>query len=104
VGPVLACAIRRTLSFIMSELLLVVAETFVMRGEVVISRPRAPIDRLTAPRFVVRLRRPDGTERVAEAILADARVAEPERTAWFLRLPGLTVDEVPIGTEVWSEP
>jgi hypothetical protein len=87
-----------------ADRLLVVEETFALSGGAVIARPRAPMDRVRSLRLVVRLRRPDGSERVTEALLADARVAPPECTAWFVRLPGVTVDEVPPGTEVWSEP
>ena len=84
--------------------LVVVEEAFAVRGNAVQIAPRIVLVG-EAPRapFAVRLRLPDGTERVATAALDVAHVRGPGGAFAMVRLPGLLPGDVPAGTEVWRE-
>lgn len=85
-----------------NELLVVVEEAFAVRGSAVQVTPRITVRADDAPRgtFAVRLRLPDGTERDATATLDVAHVRGPHGAFAMVRLPGLTPDDVPPGTQI----
>lgn len=88
----------------MSDKLLVVEDAFVARGAGVLVMPRFTFEgarAATAP-MKVRLVRPDGSsiEATATVDVAHMRGALPP---WAMyRLHGVSVAEVPAGTEIWS--
>jgi len=80
--------------------LIVVDEAFVARGRGVLLSPRFTADgRHGALR--VRLRRPDGGEREARAEIEVSHTRGALPPYAMLRLPDLTVADVPSGTEIW---
>jgi hypothetical protein len=82
--------------------LLVVAEAFVTRGPGVVVMPRITVE---GPREKTRVRlvRPDGSERVVEATFDLAHMRGPSGQFAMYRLHGVSIDDVPTGTEIWSE-
>ncbi len=84
-------------------LLVKVEEVFVARGRGVLVEPRfAPAAIVTGP-FAVTLRLPDGTERTTSASMETSHMRGALVPWAMLRLPELSVDDVPAGTEVWTE-
>lgn len=83
-------------------LLLVVTEAFTTRGPGVVVMPRITVD---GPREKTRVRlvTPDGKERVVLASLDLAHMRGPSGQFAMYRLHDTTVDDVPAGTEIWSE-
>ncbi|MCA9590401.1 MAG: hypothetical protein KC657_34095 [Myxococcales bacterium] len=82
--------------------LLVVEDAFVGRGAGVLLMPRiTAADAPAAATFAVRLRAPDGSERQVSAALEVAHMRGPLPPYAMVRLPTLSVDDVPPGTEVW---
>ena len=85
-------------------LLLKVEERFQIRGRGVVLEPGLPVEFGAPQRLSVRLVRPDGTERTTQAVVEYALASGPNltRREWCaLVLPGLTKEDVPIGTEVF---
>jgi hypothetical protein len=82
--------------------LVVVEEAFPVRGGAVQLTPRITVQN-DAPRapFPVRLRLPDGRERTAMAALDVAHMRGQHGAFAMVRLLGLTIADVPPGTEVW---
>jgi len=83
--------------------LLIVDEAFVTRGRGVLLSPRFTADGRQGP-LRVRLRRPDGQEREARAEVEVSHTRGTLPPYAMLRLPELTVEDVPSGTEVWVVP
>ena len=81
--------------------LVVVEEVFAARGAGVVVSPRITVHAAAGGAFPVRLRLPDGTERAATATLDVAHIRGPNGAFAMVRLHGVTIDEVPAGTEVW---
>lgn len=87
----------------MSERLLVVTDAFTTRGPGVVVMPRITVEGPSTP-GQIRLRRPDGTERVVRATLDLAHMRGPGGQFAMYRLHDVTPDDVPVGTELWSDP
>jgi hypothetical protein len=82
--------------------LLVVEDAFVGRGAGVLLMPRiTSADAPATGTFAVRLRAPDGSEREASAALEVAHMRGRLPPYALVRLPTLSVGDVPPGTEVW---
>ena len=85
----------------MSELLLVVEESFASRRAALVL-PRFEL-RAGAPLKVeVRLRLPDGTDRRATATIDVAHVRGDRPPFAMYRFPGTPAEDIPPGTEIWS--
>jgi hypothetical protein len=82
--------------------LLVVDDAFTARGPGVLITPRITADQAPgeAP-FTVRLVLPNGSSREVEATLDIAHMRGALSPWAMVRLYGVTVEEVPAGTEVW---
>ena len=65
--------------------------------------PRITVESKIHPPFDVRLRLPDGTERVVRAQLETSHIRGPENVFALVRLPELAPEDVPVGTEVWRD-
>ncbi len=85
----------------MADRIVVVEEAFVARGRGVLVAPRFTAEAARAGRFPVRLRLPDGTERDASGELEVSHVRGALAPWAMLRLPELSVDDVPAGTEIF---
>lgn len=85
-----------------SARIVTVEEAFVARGRGVLVAPRFTAEAPRAGRFPVRLRFPEGTERVSVGELEIAHVRGALAPYAMLRLPELSVEDVPAGTEVWT--
>jgi hypothetical protein len=85
------------------QLLLVVTGAFAVRGNAVELLPALGSDKLPTSPFEATLRFPNGGERRATAtsVMAHVRGTLPPKA--MLRLNDVAEDEVPVGTEVWSE-
>ena len=84
---------------------IVVEEAFVARGPGVLVMPRFVVKAPARGVFEVRLRTPDGGERSAKASMETMHVSGPTGTFAMLRLPELSPQEVPAGTEIgWDQP
>jgi hypothetical protein len=86
-----------------SERLLVVTDAFAGRGSGILVMPRITVPGPSAP-IQVRLRRPDGSERVVTASFDLAHMRGPNGQFAMYRLHDVGVDDVPNGTELWSDP
>ena len=86
----------------MTERLLVVEECFLAAAGKVMVTPRLKVARATREPFAVRLRLPSGEERAATAALDFAHIQGPLPPFAMMRLIGVTPDDVPAGTEIWS--
>ena len=53
--------------------------------------------------FSARLKLPDGTERVAQALLETSHMRGQNGVFAMIRLPELAPEDVPVGTEVWRD-
>lgn len=84
--------------------LLTVQETFLIEGRGVVVTPGIPVDSysgsLSCP---VTLRTPDGRERTVGATFDIPRVSPGPSNFYLCLLTGLTTDDVPIGTEIWTD-
>ncbi len=86
----------------MSKRLLVVEEAFVATGRGVLVLPRFTATESFAPRFPVRLRFADGTEREVSASV-DVAHSRGTLAPWAMyRLFDVTPEDLPSGTELWS--
>jgi hypothetical protein len=81
--------------------LVVVEEVFAARGAGIVVSPRITVHAPASGAFAVRLRLADGTERAATATLDVAHVRGPHGAFAMVRLHGVTVEQVPVGTEIW---
>lgn len=90
----------------MSEKLLVVEDCFVARGPGVLVMPRFSLEgaRSAGEPRTVRLVRPDGSTIDAKATVDVAHMRGALAPWAMYRLHGVAVDDVPIGTEIWSSP
>lgn len=88
----------------MAERLLIVEDAFVARGPGVLVMPRfTEAGPPSGPRKL-RLVRPDGSSVTVEATV-DVAHMRGKLAPWSMyRLHGVTVEEVPAGTELWSDP
>lgn len=88
----------------MTERLLVVEEAFVARGKGVLLMPRFTMTSPSPPKgaIPVRLRLPDGTEKTTTALVEVAHMRGALAPYAMYRLPELSADDVPPGTELWS--
>ena len=87
----------------MKKKLLVVEDAFTARGPGVLVTPRVVAEDGVPASLEVRLRAPDGAERVAKATFDVAHVRGPLAPFAMLRLHGVSVADVPAGTEIWTE-
>ena len=87
----------------MAERLLVVVDAFAARGGGVDVLPAVPSDRLPALTFAVTLRGSDGAERPAQAVAVLSHVRGRLPPLARVRVEGVSLAEVPPGTEIWSE-
>jgi hypothetical protein len=85
----------------MAEKLVVVEEAFVTRGAGAVVLPKITLTRPVAP-TPVRLRLPDGSERAATATFDVAHIRGPLAPFAMVRLLDCAVEDVPVGTEVWT--
>ncbi len=87
----------------MAERLLVVEEAFVARGKGVLLMPRFTTTSPPKGAIRVRLRLPDGAEKKTSALVEVAHMRGALAPYAMYRLPDLAPDEVPAGTELWSD-
>jgi len=83
------------------ERLLVVEEAFADGSRGVTLAPRITVHRDYPGSFLVRLRPPGGPEREAKGSLQVAHIRGPSGAFAIVRISGLSVADVPPGTEVW---
>jgi hypothetical protein len=81
---------------------LTVEEAFVARGAGVLVTPRITAEEPARGRFPIELRLPDGATREVQAELDVAHMRGPLPPFAMIRLHGITVEEVPVGTELWT--
>jgi hypothetical protein len=81
--------------------LVVVTEVFPARGGGLTLFPRITIQAPVKGSFPVRLRLPDGTERLATATLDAAHIRGPLGAFALVRILDVAEGDVPPGTEVW---
>jgi hypothetical protein len=81
--------------------LVVVVEAFAGRGSGVLVAPRITVADPPRGTFPVRLRLPDGSERMTIASFDAAHIRGPGGAFAMVRLPELAVGDVPAGTEIW---
>ncbi|MBX3187706.1 MAG: hypothetical protein KF819_11850 [Labilithrix sp.] len=86
----------------MSARLLVVEDAFVAKGPGVLVMPRFSADVVKKGPFSVRLRFPGGAEREVTAEMDVAHMRGPLPPYAMYRLHGVTPEEIPAGTEIWS--
>jgi translation elongation factor EF-Tu-like GTPase len=102
----LALIVERAIFELMSTLLFTVVDTFQIekRGLVVAADVKRDQTSLRAG-DAIELRRPDGSSAITRVVGIERAIPyDPERTLAIL-LPGdITKEDVPIGTQVWSEP
>lgn len=87
----------------LAERLLVVSGAFAVRGNAVELLPAVSSDLLPSSPFEVILRLPTGVERqvAGTAVVAHMRGSLPPKA--MVRLLDVTEEDVPLGTEVWTE-
>lgn len=86
------------------ERLLVVEDAFAARSGGVHVLPKITVARASRAPFAITLRTPDGAERAAIASLEVMHVRGPLPPFGMLRLHDLAANDVPLGSEIWSEP
>lgn len=86
----------------MVERLLRVEDAFVAKGPGVVVMPRFTTASAPKGKFAVELRFADGTSREVTAEVDVAHMRGPLPPFAMYRLHGVTPEEVPAGTEVWS--
>jgi hypothetical protein len=86
----------------MVERLLAVEEAFVAKGPGVLVMPRFTTATPPRGKFAVQLRFADGTTRDTTAEVEVAHMRGPLPPFAMYRLHGLTPEDVPAGTEIWS--
>ena len=88
----------------MGERLLSVEDAFVAKGAGVVVMPRFTTATPPRGKFTVQLRFADGTSRDVTAEVDVAHMRGPLPPFAMYRLHGVTAEEVPAGTEIWSVP
>jgi hypothetical protein len=83
--------------------LLVVTDSFVARGPGVLVMPRIVVTSAPPAKLRLRLRTPDGAERVVDASIDLAHMRGPQGQYGMYRLHGITPNEAPAGTEIFAE-
>lgn len=86
----------------MSERLLSVEDAFVAKGHGVMVMPRFTAASPPRGKFAVELHLPDGTRREVQAEVEVAHMRGPLPPFAMYRLHGVTPEDVPAGTEIWS--
>jgi hypothetical protein len=87
----------------MPRRLLTVVDSFAIRGRGLIVAPWLAESEARRERFAVELRRPDGSHARCEAFAQIPFLSLPALVLQVhLALFGVTKDDVPIGTEVWT--
>jgi hypothetical protein len=86
----------------MTKRLLVVEDAFLAGGRGVMVTPKITVDGDAAAPIAVNLRRPDGTERAATAALQVAHIRGPLAPFAMVRLVDAGLEDVPVGTEIWT--
>jgi hypothetical protein len=86
----------------MADRLLVVEDAFVAKGPGVLVMPRFTTTSPPKGKMAVELRFGDGTVRSIQAEVDVAHMRGPLPPFAMYRLHGVTPDEVPAGTEIWS--
>jgi hypothetical protein len=87
---------------VMSERLLSVEDAFVAKGPGVVVMPRFTSAATRRGKFTVQLRFPDGSSREVSAEVDVAHMRGPLPPFAMYRLHGVTPEDVPAGTEIWS--
>lgn len=88
----------------MAERLLTVEDAFVAKGAGVVVMPRFTAASPPKGKLTVQLRFADGTSRHVTAEVDVAHMRGPLPPFAMYRLHGVTPEEVPAGTEIWSVP
>ena len=88
----------------MAECLLRVEDAFVAKGAGVVVMPRFTTASAPKGKFTVQLRLADGTRREVTAEVDVAHMRGPLPPFAMYRLHGVTPEELPAGTEIWSVP
>jgi hypothetical protein len=88
----------------MSERLLCVEDAFVAKGPGVVVMPRFTSAAPPKGKFQVELRLADGSSREVAAEIDVAHMRGPLPPFAMYRLHGVTPEDVPAGTEIWSLP
>jgi hypothetical protein len=88
----------------MAERLLTVEDAFVAKGPGVVVMPRFTTAAPPKGKFQVELRFPDGSSREVAAEVDVAHMRGPLPPFAMYRLHGVTPEDVPAGTEIWSLP
>jgi len=86
----------------MSARLLSVEDAFVAKGHGIMVMPRFTAASPPRGKFPVELRFPDGRRRDVEAEVEVAHMRGPLPPFAMYRLHGVTPEDVPAGTEIWS--
>jgi hypothetical protein len=86
----------------MAQCLLRVEDAFVAKGAGVVVMPRFTTASAPKGAFAVELRFADGTRREVKAEVDVAHMRGPLPPFAMYRLHGVTPEEVPAGTEIWS--
>ncbi|MDB4934396.1 MAG: hypothetical protein JWP87_1368 [Labilithrix sp.] len=86
----------------MATRLLVIEDAFVAKGPGVVLMPRFTAAAPPKGKFPVQLRFADGTTRDVSAEVDVAHMRGPLPPYAMYRLHGVTPDDVPPGTELWS--
>jgi hypothetical protein len=82
--------------------LLTVEEAFVAKGPGVLVMPRFSTATPPKGKIAVQLRLPDGATREVQAEVEVAHMRGPLPPFAMYRLHGVTPEDVPAGTEIWS--
>lgn len=88
----------------MGECLLRIADAFVAKGAGIVVMPRFTAASAPKGKFAVELRFADGATREVTAEVDVAHMRGPLPPFAMYRLHGVTPDDVPAGTEIWSVP
>lgn len=86
----------------MQDHLLTVEDAFVAQGKGVLVMPRFTTQAPIRGAFEVELRLPDGSRTIVQASMDVAHLRGAQGSFAMYRLLGITPEEVPVGTEIWS--
>ena len=78
-----------------------VHEAFAARGRGALLSPRITVKEPARGPLAVRLRYPDGSERVTTAVFEVAHIRGPDGVFAMIRLTDIAPGDVAVGTEVW---
>jgi hypothetical protein len=82
--------------------LVVVTDAFVANGKGVLISPRVTVDKPVKGTFSLRMKLPDGSERVVTASMDVAHIQGKGGTFAMYRLLDVTPEDVPAGTELFA--